>query len=256
MGEGVVDSADCIIAEGGDVDEADSEVGEIRLGDLEAVKCFFRDEVADADEDEVGIFVAGELADAGAAVLKLPLGVVRVNPAGFVGLAEGEEVDDVGLITGVSEAASGCDIVEREVAVGGLARAEEEVGDEAGVLVGVAVVVLAPADAGREEVEGFDGFTPTEVAGLDEELLVLVDLAGDDGEEGFVAGDPALAAGEVIAHGEGHEGVFAEEVDGAAIGTEVFVPGFDGELPGAVGGGEDSVEFVAGSFVGAEEADM
>ena len=90
--------------------------------------------------------------------------------------------------------------------------------EEAGVLVGEAVVVLPPDERGDEQVDGGDGRAPAEfVLGFFQPLGVLVEHGVDDVDEGLVGGEEAVAAGEHVAFEPAFEGVLAEHLHDAAV---------------------------------------
>ena len=132
--------------------------------------------------------------------------------------------------------------------------------EEAGVLVGEAVVVLPPDERGDEEVDGGDGCAPAElVLGLLQPLGVLVEHGVDDVDEGLVGGEEAVAAGEDVAFEPAFEGVLGEHLHDAAVGSDLGAVGVIGEdfgEPGFVAGLVDAVEFVGGGLVGAEDAEV
>ena len=105
--------------------------------------------------------------------------------------------------------------------------------DEAGVLVGEAVVVLAPDVAGEQHVEAGDRGAPVDVAdgGL-EPLAVLVDHGVDDVHERLVGAPEAVAAGEDVALEQALALVLGELLDDVAHGREVLVVG--GVIVGAL----------------------
>jgi hypothetical protein len=95
--------------------------------------------------------------------------------------------------------------------------------DEAGVLVGEAVVVLAPDVGGEEVVERSDGGAPGDLFADLEPFGVLVEHGVDDVDEGFVAGEKAVAAGEEVAFEPALAEMLGEDFEDAAVGGEVVV---------------------------------
>jgi hypothetical protein len=57
---------------------------------------------------------------------------------------------------------------------------------ESGILVGKAVVVLAPHGGGDQEIQGSDRITPGEMAAHLQPFRVLVEHGIDDVHEGFI----------------------------------------------------------------------
>ena len=64
-----------------------------------------------------------------------------------------------------------------------------------------------------------------------EPLGVLVDHRVDDVDEGFVAGEEAVAAGEQIAFEPALAQVFSEHFHDAAVGGEIFIDRQDSRIP-------------------------
>ena len=128
--------------------------------------------------------------------------------------------------------------------------------DEAGVLMGEAVVVLPPDVGGEEIIQRGDFSAPGEAGRDFEPFGVLVEHRIDDVDEGFVAIEEPVAAGEEIAFEPAFALVFAEDFHDAAVGGEEFVDGDRLCFPLAVGGFENGVEVIGESFVGAEDAEV
>src|SRR5690606_25588732 len=82
--------------------------------------------------------------------------------------------------------------------------------EETRVLVGEAVVVLAPHGGGDQQVDGGDGGAPGQVLANGQPLGVLVEHGVDDMDEGFVGGKKAVATGEHIAFQPALQGVLRE----------------------------------------------
>ena len=93
--------------------------------------------------------------------------------------------------------------------------------EEAGVLMGEAVVVLAPDQRGDEQVDGGDGRAPAqfELRFL-QPLGVLVEHRVDDVDEGLVAREEAMPSGEHVAFEPAFERVLGEHLHDAAGGGE------------------------------------
>jgi hypothetical protein len=84
--------------------------------------------------------------------------------------------------------------------------------DEAGVLVGEAVVVLAPDGGGDQQVDRGDAGAPGDLLADGEPLGVLVVHGVDDVGEGLVGGEEAVAPGEHIALVPALQGVLREHL--------------------------------------------
>ena len=101
----------------------------------------------------------------------------------------------------------------------------QQVIDEAGVLVRKAVVILAPDQRTEQIVERRDRLAPGNLARDLEPLGVLVDHGVDDVDEGLVAGEEAMTAGEQIAFEPALAHVFAQHFHHAAGLRKVFIDG-------------------------------
>ena len=107
----------------------------------------------------------------------------------------------------------------------------DDVVDEAGVLMGEAVVILPPDVGGEQIIQRGDLSAPGEAGGDFEPFGVLVEHRIDDVDERFVAIEQAVAAGEEIAFEPAFALVFAEDFHHAAVGGEEFVDGDGLRLP-------------------------
>jgi len=113
----VLSCTDRLIAESGNADEAQAQVGQLRLDNVARVEHFAAHDVASGGEDDVGFWVGGEAKDRGAAGLQLEAGVVDVDPAGFGVFGEGDEIDDVLGAGHKLPCGCGSDVVHGEKAV-------------------------------------------------------------------------------------------------------------------------------------------
>ncbi len=131
-----------------------------------------------------------------------------------------------------------------------------DVVDEAGILVREAVVVLPP-DVRREEVvERGERPPPRDAAGHLQPLRVLVEHRVHDVDEGLVAVEEPVPAGEQVALQPALALVLREHLDHPAARRKVLVDGFDARVPLLVGHLEDGVEPVGRGLVGAEDAEV
>ena len=197
-----------------------------------------RRHVATAGQHDVGL---------GAVVLaRRPL--PDAEPTGAVG--DGllhRQVGQLGLLAGDDEvdvvAAAQAVVADREQAVGvrrqvdadDLGLLVDDVVDEAGVLVGEAVVVLAPDVRGEQVVERGERPPPRDLTAHLQPLGVLVEHRVDDVDEGLIAAEEAVPAGQQIALQPALAEVLGEDLHHAAVGTEVFVGAKALGLPLAVG---------------------
>ena len=171
------------------VDEADFEVGEVLAENGGCGEGFLRGDVAGAGHDDVGfgaVVGGGPVPDPDAlgAVLDGGVFVEVLEVRLFVGDDDVDVVDGAEAVVGYGEEAVG---VGRKVDAGDGGGLVGDDVEEAGVLVGEAVVVLAPDERGDEEVDGGDGGAPGGLffGGL-EPLGVLVVHGVDDVDEGLV----------------------------------------------------------------------
>ena len=95
--------------------------------------------------------------------------------------------------------------------------------DEAGVLVGKAVVVLPPDMARQQIVERGDRSTPFDVAADLQPFRMLVEHGIDDVDEGLVAGEEAVPAGQQIAFEPALALVLAQHLHHPPVGGEMVV---------------------------------
>ena len=154
-------------------------------------------------------------------------------------LAGDDHVDVVAAaqaVVGHREQAVG---VGRQVDADDLGLLVDDVVDEARVLVREAVVVLAPDVRGEQVVQRGDRPPPGDVAGHLEPLGVLVEHRVDDVDEGLVAVEQAVPAGEQVALQPALAEVLGEDLHDAAVGGEVVVAGDDLRLERPVGDLED-----------------
>ena len=183
-------------------------------------------------------------------------GGVHVEPVRRGLFAGDDQIDVVAAaqaVIGDREQAVG---VRREIDADDFGFLVGDVIDEAGVLMREAVVILAP-DVRREQiVERGDGLAPGNFARGLQPLGVLVEHGIDDVDEGFVAGEQAVAAGEQIAFEPALAHVLAENFHHAAVGGEIFVDGKRCGFPGFAGDFVEGFEAVGSGFVGAEDAEI
>ena len=125
-----------------------------------------------------------------------------------------------------------------------------------GILVAEAVMVLAP-DMGREKiVQRRDRAPPAELARHLQPFGVLVEHRVDDVDEGLVAREEPVPAGQQVAFEPALAEVFAQHLHDAAFAGEMDVIGLDPLHPDAVGHLEDGVEPVRGRLVRADDAEV
>ena len=144
-----------------DVDDAHAQIGRLVAQEDDGGESFERGHVAGAGHDDFGIAVVvrGPLpdAEAGGAVRD---GFVDVEPLRRGLLAGDDEVDVVAAaqaVVGDGEQAVG---VRRQVDADDVGLLVDDMVDEAGILMGEAVVVLPPDVRGEQVVERGDGLAP------------------------------------------------------------------------------------------------
>ena len=113
--------------------------------------------------------------------------------------------------------------VGRQVDADDLGLLVDHVVDEAGVLVGEAVVVLPPDVRGQQDVQRGDRPPPGDVPRDLQPLGVLVEHRVDDVDERLVAVEEAVAAGQQVALEPALALVLAEHLHDAPVGGEVVV---------------------------------
>ena len=97
--------------------------------------------------------------------------------------------------------------------------------DEARVLVAEAIVILAPDMGGQEIGERGDRLAPSDLAGNVQPLGVLVEHRVHNVDEGFVAGEEAMAAGEQVALEPALAEVFAENLHHPPVRRDLGIAG-------------------------------
>ena len=240
------------------VDHADLQVREMLPQQIDGGQGFQRRHIAAAGHDDIrlaALVVAGPVpdADAGGAMLD---GGVHVEPLRRGLFAGDDDVDVVAAaqaVVGHREQRVG---IGRQIDADDFGLLVDDVIDEAGVLMAEAVVVLPP-DVRREQVvQRGDGPAPGNVARHLQPLGVLVEHRIDDVDEGFVAGEEAVAAGEQIAFQPALALVLAQHLHHPAIGRDVVVAGKDLRGRAAVRHLEHGAPAVRGRFVRAEDAEV
>ena len=69
---------------------------------------------------------------------------------------------------------------------------------KSGVLMGKAIVILAPDGRGDQQIDGGNGFAPWQFAGDRQPFRVLIDHGIDHMHKGFVGGEKAVTAAEYV----------------------------------------------------------
>ena len=106
----------------------------------------------------------------------------------MLGLVGDDDVDVIGAAEAVVGHAEQAIRVGRQVDAGDFGALVGDDVEEARVLVGEAVVILAPDERGDEEIDRRDGHSPSQLElRLLQPLGVLVEHGVDDVDEGFVA---------------------------------------------------------------------
>ena len=141
------------------------------------------------------------------------------DPEQRVGVRWKVDADDVGLLVG------------------------DEV-DEAGILVAEAVVVLPPDMRGQEIVQRGDRAPPGQAARNLQPFGMLVEHGIHDVDEGLVAGEQAVPAGEQISFQPALAEMLAQDLHHAAVLGQMNVVGLDALHPDALGHLEHRIEAV------------
>ena len=128
---------------------------------------------------------------------------------------------------------------------------------EAGVLVGEAVVILLPHVGGQHVVQGGDVLPPGELPGHLEPFGVLAHHGVHDADESLVAVEKAVPPGEQVSLQPALAHVLGEHaVHNAPVGGQTLVGGAQLGVPAAVAGFKGSGELVAQGLVGGEDAEV
>ena len=241
-----------------DVDDADLQLGRVPAQQVDRGQGLERRHVAAAGHHDVGLralVVAGPLPDAEARRAVLDR-LVHRQPLRRRLLARHDDVDVVAAaqaVVGDREQAVG---VGRQVDADDLRLLVHDVVDEARVLVAEAVVVLPPDMARQQVVQRGDRPPPGDVVAHLQPLGVLVEHRIDDVDEGLVAGEEAVPAGQQIAFEPALALVLAEHLHHPPVGGEVVVVGIDLGHPGAIGDLEHILPAVGVVLVRAEQAEV
>ena len=160
-----------------------------------------RGHVAAAGHDHVGrdgLVVAGPLPDADALGAMLDGGVHR-QPLRRRVLARDHDVDVMAAAQAVVHHRQQAVGIRRQVDAHDIGLLVHDVVDEAGILVGEAVVILAPDVRGQQVVQRGDLAPPRQLRGDLQPLGVLVEHRIDDVDERLVAVEQPVPPGEQVA---------------------------------------------------------
>ena len=128
---------------------------------------------------------------------------------------------------------------------------------EAGVLMGVAVVVLLPDIGGQDQIQRCNALPPRQLIADLEPLCVLCHHGVHHADEALVAGKEAVAAGEQIAFQPALAQVLGQHrVHDAAIMGKELINRDDGRVPVALGSLEALVQAVGHGLVRSEDAEV
>jgi len=143
----------------------------------------------------------------------------------------------------------------RQVDADDLGLLVDDVVDEARVLVREAVVVLAPDVRAEQVVERGQRLPPGDPACHLQPLRVLVEHRVDDVDEGLVAIEEPMPAGEQVPLEPALAEVLRKHLEHAALRSQVLVRWQELGLPDTARGLEDAREPVRVGLVGAEQAE-
>nr|WP_281412215.1 hypothetical protein [Miltoncostaea marina] len=227
-----------------DVHDPDAQVGQPAPEELGGGEGLHRRHVAGARHDDVGL-------DAGVRARPLPdsdalravnYGVVDVEVLQLGLLARHHDVDVLAAAQAVIDHRQQRVGVRRQVDTDDLGLLVDDVVDEPGVLMGEAVVILAPHVRGQQVVERRNRSAPLDVVGHLQPLGVLVEHRVDDVDEGFVAREEPMPAGEQVALEPALTKVLGQDLHHPPVGAEVVVR-LDGcGVPGPIRDIEDGAE--------------
>src|SRR5690349_9304434 len=240
-----------------DVDDAHLEVGQVVAEQVGGGEHLQRRYVAGGRQYHVGlaVVVAGPVPDA-QSPRAVQCGVVHVQPGGRGLLAGDDDVDVVAAAQAVVGHGQQGVRVRWQVHPDHLGLLVHHVVDEAGILVGEAVVVLPPHVRGQQVVERRDRLAPGQVPGHLEPFGVLVDHRVDDVYERLVAGEQAVPAGQQVPLEPALAGVFGQDLHHPPGRREVLVHYGHFAAPDLVGDVEDGAEAVGLGLVGADDAEV
>ena len=148
--------------------------------------------------------------------------------------------------------------VRRQVHPHDLRALVDDVVDEAGILVAEAIVVLAPDMAGQKVIQASDRPSPRNVISDLQPLGVLIEHRVDDVDEGLVAVEQSVSAGQQVTLQPTLALVFGEHLDHPAGPSQVFVDLGTEELrvPLLVGRFEDRLQSVRRGLVRPEDPEV
>src|SRR5690606_20491013 len=195
-------------------DEADLQVGEMFPQQGGGGQGLLGGDVTTAGHHQVGLrplVVAGPVPDADA-LGAVDDGGVHVEKLQLVLFVADDHIDVVvaaQTVVGGGQQAVG---VRRQVDAGHCRILVDHQIEKARVLVGEAVVVLAPHRGGDQQVDGGDGRAPGQVLADRQPLGVLVEHGVNDVDKGLVGGKKAVATGEHIALQPAFQSVFREHL--------------------------------------------
>ena len=133
----------------------------------------------------------------------------------------------------------------------------DHVVQEAGVLVGEAVMVLLPDMGGEQVVQRRDLAPPGQLVGHLQPLGMLAEHGVDDADEGFVAVEQAVPPGQQVAFQPALTLMLAQHgIEHAAIGRQELVLGHLARIPLPACHLEHGVEHVGERLVRAEDAEV
>ena len=128
--------------------------------------------------------------------------------------------------------------------------------DEARILVGEAVVILPPDMRGQQVIQRRDRLAPGDRLADLEPFGVLVEHRIDDVDEGLVAGEKAMAAGQQISFQPALAQMLAQHLHDPAVGAEIDVDIFDLGHPLLAGDFVDGLQPVRGGLVRSEQPEI
>src|ERR1035437_4848277 len=244
-----------------DIDDADLHVRQILAHQVNGSERFQRRNIAAAGHDDVRLavlIVACPVPDADAA-RAVQDGLLHGQPVGGGLFAGHDHVDVVAAAQAVGGHREHRVRVRREVDADDLGLLVDYVVDEARGLMREAILVLPPHQRAQYVVERGNRAAPRDVARHLQPLGVLVEHRVDDVDEGFVAVEHAVAAGQQVALEPALALVLGEDLHDPTVDGEDVVIGVFGDhfgAPGLAGHLEDRLEAVRGRLVGSEHPEV
>ena len=181
---------------------------------------------------------------------------IHIQPLPFRLLAGDDQVDVVAAAQAMVRHRQQAIRVRRQIDPHDIGLLVGDMVDEAGILVGKAIVILAPDMGGQKIIERRDGLAPADGLAGFQEFGMLVEHGIDDVDEGLVTGEETVAAGQQIAFQPAFAEMLAQHFHDAARLAEIGVVRDGVRHPFLAGNFENSLKPVRGGLVGPEQTEV